>query len=264
MRYLCKIVQEIPKGNRTWARLPCKKEAHRLKRGGVDMATGLRAAVLSLESQTQHKPENRQSAVAACDFNEVPWKCLGGRCLTEQMALSWCIISCCGSEKSRGRVRNLLSRPLKAWKPKQIACSRISKEEPKVAADYYIQKLQVIRQSDEGRLRVMLVPAPGSFGGRCWNERVGPFVVNRQVVFPMIAGAAVEDCDDDVPNMMLLQTHQVEPARGSIFLDKKDETDEILLKQEALVMAYAAWPRLGALILHHSFTKKIFCFDASC
>ena len=59
----------------------------------------------------------------------------------------------------------------------------------------------------------------------------------------------LEDCDDDVPNMMLLQTHQVE--RGSILLDKKDDTAKSIFKQEDLVMAYAAWLRLGAVILHH-------------
>ena len=61
----------------------------------------------------------------------------------------------------------------------------------------------------------------------------------------------LEDCDDDVPNMMLLQTHQVEPERGSILLDKKDDTAKSSFKQEDLVMAYAAWLRLGAVILHH-------------
>lgn len=72
----------------------------------------------------------------------------------------------------------------------------------------------------------------------------------------------LEDCDDDVPNMMLLQTHQVEPERGSILLDKKikkDGTAESIFKQKDLVMAYAAWLRLGAVILHHP-ALTVVCF----
>ena len=46
---------------------------------------------------------------------------------------------------------------------------------------------QVISQSDDGLLRCMLVPAQGSFPGRCWNERVGPFTSD---FLKLIAGAA--------------------------------------------------------------------------
>ena len=100
--------------------------------------------------------------------------------------------------------------------------------------------------SDGGLLRFILAPAQGSFPGRYENETVGPFVSGS---FQWLL--ELEDCDDDVPNMMLLQTHQA--VQGSILRDKKDE----ILKQDDLVMAYAAWLRLGVVILHHhSFTMS--------
>ena len=98
-----------------------------------------------------------------------------------------------------------------------------------------MDQTQAISQSDDGVSRFMLVLAQGSFPGLCWNERVGPFAN----IFYFLE--RLEDCDDDVPNMMLLQTHQVEAARGSVLLEKKEKTAEMLFKQDDLVMAYAAW-----------------------